>query len=135
MGATIDARSAPPIVRRIGYYLLVLSGLSLWALIVAADHGELLRYQLVAFPIVATTAVGLIREKKWAYVAALVVTGIYALFFLGVLVFNVIWPSGLGLTVGLVLLVNLAVVAPPLLLLGEQGRAWFQGRETADLAG
>ena len=132
MAATLDSRSAPPIVRRIGYYLLVLAGLSLLALIMAVAHDDLRWYQVVATPLSFALALGLIWEAKWAYVAALVVAAGWTLFYLGVLVFNLIWPSGLGLTVGLVLLVSLAVVAPPLLLLGEPGRTWFRSRELQD---
>lgn len=129
MATTVEARSAPPIVRRVGYYLLGLAVLSLLPLVMSIVGDDARWYQLVATPLSFAIALGLIWEKRWAYVAALVVAASWTLFYLGVLVFNVIWPSGLGLTVGLVLMVSLALVAPPLLLLGEPGRAWFWRRE------
>ena len=125
--------TAPPVVRRIGYYLLALSVVSLLSLIMAAVHGELRWYHVVSTSTSFAIALGLLLEKRWAYVAALVVAGGYTLFFLGVLVFTIVWPSGLGLTVSFILLVDLALVGPPLLMLSERGRAWFQRREPAGL--
>jgi len=130
--SAIQSLPAPPIVRRIGYYFLVLSVLSLWALIAIILRGDVPWYQLIGAPVYLGIALGLIREKRWAYVAALVVAGINALPFLGALVFNVVWPSGAGLAMAVVFLFNLVMAAPPLLLLGEAGRNWFKTRELQD---
>ena len=125
--------SAPPVVRRIGYYLLALSAVGLYVLIMSAVHGDLRWYHAAWAPLSFVIAIGLLREARWAYVAALVVAGGWTLFYLGVLIFNILWPSGAGLAIALVLLVDLALVAPPFLMLSERGRAWFQRREPAEL--
>jgi hypothetical protein len=133
MAATLASRSAPPIVRRIGSYYLTLSAVALLVVIwVILEEGHLPLIQALYVPITGAAGIGLIREQRWAYIVSLVFAGINTLFFLVSLVFNLIWPSGLGLTVGLVLMINLAVVSPPLLLLGEPGREWFGSRELQD---
>jgi hypothetical protein len=131
MSAGEVPESAPPVVRRIGYFFLIISAISAYALVMAGLHGAGARWwHFVAFPLSLAVGIGLVRERRWAYVGALVISGIETLATLVILVVVVVQPSHVGWLLGtLFTLINVALVAPPLLLLGEPGRIWFQRRQ------
>ena len=128
--AKLDARSAPPVVRRIGYFLLVMSGLSIYALVMASLHGRLRWYQLVGLPIMLVVGIGLSRERRWAYVGAVAFAGVEILWALVRLAIVVAQPSHVSWVAAMIfMLITLALAGPPLLLLGKPGLAWFQDRD------
>jgi hypothetical protein len=135
MSAAEGRGSAPPVVRRIGYYYLALSALGAWVLIMATLDDRVSWWQMIGVPVGLAIGIGLVLEKRWAYVLALVFTGINVVWNLVILVLLLIQPSHIWWVWAMIATtVNFAIVAPPLFLLGERARVWFQRREPAELS-
>jgi hypothetical protein len=125
--------SAPPVVRKLGWYELALSAFSAFALIMGGLNGLLHWWHIPLFAISVLLVIGLLGEKRWAGVAAVVLAGLWLAFYLVIAVIILVrtedsWPISLLFT-----LFNAAIASPPLLLLAEGNRPWLLGREPAEL--
>ncbi|MGH2691270.1 MAG: hypothetical protein ACRDHM_02085 [Actinomycetota bacterium] len=130
MSAIQAPLEAPPIVRQIGYYFLVLSGLGVLVLASSIVHGSVRWYQISGLILSVVVGIGLVRERRWAYVVALAGTGLNLAWVLGSGVIAVARTENGWAIAALAVSVNLAILALPLLLLGEPARSWFRARES-----
>ncbi len=119
--------SAPAVVRRVGYYLLFLSALGVWGLVISILDRRIIWYQAVAWALNCAAGVGLVLERRWAYVLGVTTAAIDVAWVIVVMFVGQFQDLELGPRFGLLVMtvISLAIVLPPCTLLRASGRRWF----------
>ena len=118
----------PSVIRGVGWYLVVLAALGVLVLTSpGARSGMQMAWRLPVIVLTAAAGIGLILQKRWAYMMALVLGGLSAVSAVPMLVSMLSDP----IRAGILLLPGLAMVAllvaPFALLLRRDSRLWFGG--------
>jgi len=121
-------RGTPAVIRGVGWYLVVLAVLGLLVLSSpSARAGLQLTWRIPAIVLTAAAGIGLILERQWGYVLALVLGGLSAVSAVPVLLSMISDP----IRSGALILPRLAIIVLPLapfaLLLRADSRLWFKG--------
>jgi hypothetical protein len=130
MTAEEEGGAAPPHVRGMGYYVIVLSlCYATFAGIVIGIHDEPSTYNLVG--VIANLAIGtgLVLRRRWAYAAAVGFSAFAVLWQIKAFGY---WLDNQGDTESLqrpFFVLTIVGVAVPLLLLRRDSRRWFLGRQ------
>lgn len=124
---------APTVVRGVGWYLVAMAVLGLLVLTSPTARTQL-AWRLPLLALTAAAGIGLVLERRWAFVLALLLGGLNLPFAVAIVVHAATHPVRLGPFFLPSLLMSALALLPFILLLREEPRTWYRETRTGSLA-